>query len=113
MVWSLCDHAAAGKAIGTPTPTSARPATPRSSHWRPAFGERSAKPALFIFVFIVNHCWFVVFIVITFPIYGCNLQRVARNNFEIGPALVARNHFAGFDFVGIDIQRVVTFRAYH
>jgi hypothetical protein len=54
----------------------------------------------------------LIFIVVSFFIDGGKFQRVAGDDFEIGSTLIALDDFALFDVVHVDIQRIVTLRAY-
>jgi hypothetical protein len=50
----------------------------------------------------------LVFIIVALGIDWRQFQRVTRDDFEVGSAFIALEDFALFDFVNVDIQRVVT-----
>jgi len=54
----------------------------------------------------------LIFLIVPFSVDGCQLQRIAGDNFKVGSAFIALNDLAFFDIIHIDIQRIVTFRAY-
>jgi hypothetical protein len=54
----------------------------------------------------------LVLIAVILLIDGSQFQRVAGDDFEIDSALIALNDLSFLDVIDIDVQGVVTFRAY-